>query len=911
MKDENKTKEQLMNELVELRRRGTQVEASQTERKRGEDELRRVQREKDAILNSLVEHVIYEDTEMKILWANRAACESAGLACNELVGRHCYEIWPQRREPCPDCPVVKAMETGRPQELEKSTPDGRAWFIRGYPARDQNGDIVGAIEVTLEITERKRAEEALRVSEEKYRTILQNIEEGYYEVDIAGNFTVFNNSMSRILGYPEGELMGMNYRQYMDDENTNKAYQTFNAVYRTGQPAKAFGREVITKEGTRKFVGASVSLIRDSQGEPAGFRGIVRDITERKRAEEELVCLSNAASMSTDSIVISDLDAKITDVNEGTLMMYGTKDKKDLVGKNSFDLIAPEEREKALTGMKELLEKGYLKGREYHIITKDGGRIPVEMSVAIMKGADGKPTGFVAVSRDITERKRAEVALRESEEFSSSLLHNAPNPILVINADTSVRYANPALQKLTGFCSRELVGRKAPYPWWTQETLQRTSKNLEEAMRKGLQRLEELFQKRDGERFWVEITSVSVITDGEFKYYLSNWVDINERKREEAERWELEQRAQLASRLTTVGEMASGIAHEINNPLTAVIGFAQLLMRKDIPEDIKEEVKIINDSAQRVANIVKRLLAFARQQKLERVYADINDIIESTLGMRAYAMETSNIKVVTQVDPELPRTMADTSQLQQVFLNIIVNAETEMKLAHGRGKLLVRTETVDNIIRICFKDDGPGIAKENLGRIFDPFFTTRKVGEGTGLGLSVCHAIVAEHNCRVYVKSKLGKGATFIVELPIIAEEKQLGLPDPAPDDSTKIGRAKILVVDDEPATLELLSQILTAEGHEVQTTEKATDALERIKSERYSLILLDIKLPGMSGVELYKSIEKIAQSLGRRVLFITGDVMGADTRDFLSKIKAPYVAKPFDIEQLRKIIDRMLTRPP
>ena len=939
MKDENKAKEQFMNELAETRHGIVELETSQGEPKRAEEALRRAEREKDAILNSLVEHVIHQDTEMKILWANRAACESAGLACNELVGRHCYEIWAQRREPCPDCPVVRARETGRPEELENSTPDGSAWFIRVYPARDQNGDIVGGIEVTLEITERKRAEEkvrkaaqrlqmifdsvndglaimdkgltvkevnkyrlealglnrdqvigrkcyeafqhrdkpceicpvqpvfekrepirleksavlkdgtvryfdgqgtpifddagnvaqvvssmrditerkraeqvlhqerdraqkylniagviflainvkeevalmnqkgceilgyehgemigknwfdnflparirnevksgfqklmagevepveyfenpvlgksgeermiawhntvlrdgegnitgtlssgediterkraeeklreseetmralvnaptdsamlidtegiifvinevgaktfgksvdellgecvydllppgvtesrkawddevvrsgkpvrfedehggrifdtlvypvldaraevkrlaiftsditkrkqveqelwesqefsssllsnapnpilvvnpgtsvryanpalekltgfstseligkkapypwwieetiekdsqnlreamlkgaqsrealfqkkdgerfwvgidstaithhgqlqyylsnwvditerkqaeeALRVSEEKYRTILENIEDGYYEVDIAGNFTFFNDSMRRILGYPEGELMGMNYRQYMDDENAKKAYQTFDGVYRTGEPAEAFGREVITKEGTRKFVEASVSLIRDSQGEPAGFRGIVRDITERKRVEQGLIRLSNAVSMSTDSIVISDLEGKIIDVNEASLEAYGTKDKKDLVGMDSLDLIAPEEREEALKDMKEVLEKGYVKGREYHVITKDGGRIPVETSVAIMKGADGKPIGFVAVSRDISERKKAEEAtqasLKEKEVLLDEIHHRVKNNLQVISS---------------------------------------------------------------------------------------------------------------------------------------------------------------------------------------------------------------------------------------------------------------------------------------------------------------------------------------------------------------------------------------------------------------------------------------------------------------------------------------------
>jgi len=253
--------------------------------------------------------------------------------------------------------------------------------------------------------------------------------------------------------------------------------------------------------------------------------------------------------------------------------------------------------------------------------------------------------------------------------------------------------------------------------------------------------------------------------------------------------------------------------------------------------------------------------------------------------------------------------MADAGQLQQVFLNIIMNAETEMRIAHGEGKLLIKTEAIDDTIRISFKDNGPGIAKENVERIFDPFFTTKKVSKGTGLGLSICHGIISEHNGQIYAKSKLGQGATFTVELPIIPEEKQLELGEPAIDESNKIAEAKILVVDDEPSTLQLLSQILTREGHKVQTVDNASDALERINSERYGLILLDIKLPGMSGMELYKSIQKIAQSLARRVVFITGDVLGADTKDFLSKTKAPYITKPFDIEQLKKDINCILTQ--
>jgi len=173
--------------------------------------------------------------------------------------------------------------------------------------------------------------------------------------------------------------------------------------------------------------------------------------------------------------------------------------------------------------------------------------------------------------------------------------------------------------------------------------------------------------------------------------------------------------------------------------------------------------------------------------------------------------------------------------------------------------------------------------------------------------LSICHGIISEHKGRLYAKSKLGKGATFIVELPIITEEKQLGLAEPATDESDKVTGARVLVVDDELATLQLLSQILSGEGYEVETVDNATDALERIKGERYSLILLDIKMPGMSGMELYENIQKVARSLARRVVFITGDAIGASTRDFLSRTKAPYITKPFGIEQLKRDIKQIL----
>jgi signal transduction histidine kinase len=279
-----------------------------------------------------------------------------------------------------------------------------------------------------------------------------------------------------------------------------------------------------------------------------------------------------------------------------------------------------------------------------------------------------------------------------------------------------------------------------------------------------------------------EMLGVQAVNKGAQDYLIKGQVDANllartiryaiERKQAEEREKQLHLQLNLSNRLASLGVMVEGIAHEINNPLVNVIGSAEMLVYEDIPENAREAAKTISDSAQQVANIVKGLLTFAQQQKLERTYINVNDIIQTTLAMRADPLEISNIKVTTQLDPTLPLTMADAEQLQQVFLNMIINAEAGMKSANGRGNLLIKTEKVENAVHISFEDDGPGIAEANLIHLFDPFFSTREVGQGIGLGLSVCYGIITEHNGQIYVKSHLGKGSVFTVELPIITEEK-------------------------------------------------------------------------------------------------------------------------------------------
>jgi signal transduction histidine kinase/CheY-like chemotaxis protein len=372
---------------------------------------------------------------------------------------------------------------------------------------------------------------------------------------------------------------------------------------------------------------------------------------------------------------------------------------------------------------------------------------------------------------------------------------------------------------------------------------------------------------------------------------------------------QMQQELIISSRLASIGKLAAGVAHELSNPLTAVVGFSQILLDRDVPEDIKEDLEMINEQAERVAKIVSNLLTFARQSKAEVQYIDINSIISRVLEMRAYEMRVNNIQVTTQFDSDLPRTMADIGQLQQVFLNIIINAEQAMTKAHRKGKLSIKTEHIESngSIIVSIADDGPGIAKGNLDKIFDPFFTTKSAGEGTGLGLSICHGIIKAHNGRIYAKSKSGKGATFFVELPIVTKSEQLKFAELPEEESQRATRARIMVLDDEPSVCQFLSQALTEEGHNVETINNASAALERLKHEGYNLILLDIKMPGMDGIEFYKQVKKISPSLQRRVVFITGDIMSPNIQNFLDKTKAYYLSKPFDVEQLKKDINQIL----
>jgi len=377
--------------------------------------------------------------------------------------------------------------------------------------------------------------------------------------------------------------------------------------------------------------------------------------------------------------------------------------------------------------------------------------------------------------------------------------------------------------------------------------------------------------------------------------------DISEQKRLQAELVQLE-------KLSTFGQLISGIAHELNNPLTSVAGYAQfLLMSKEIGDETKNHLKKLNDEAVRASKIVQNLLAFARKKKPEKSYVNVNEILRITIALRAYDLRINNITVIEDFQSHLPTTMADPNQLQQVFLNLITNAEYAMKQAHGGGRLEIQTRS--NLertwIRISFKDDGAGISQENLSKVFDPFFTTKE--DGTGLGLSVSYGIIQEYGGKISAQSRLGKGAAFTVELPVVEMKEKIVKPGEEKEEG--ISGKKVLIIDDEPIILDLIRSILEREDLKVEIASSGEEALAKIKKETYDLIISDLKMPGLDGTSLYHEIKRRDSRISNRILFSTGDIIGAETMAFFEKVNADYIYKPFDIAIFLKKIRRILKK--
>jgi two-component system cell cycle sensor histidine kinase/response regulator CckA len=695
---------------------------------------------------------------------------------------------------------IKDLESLKPGEKRSRTfaatcKDGTEKIINFIPVQLETGENLMACE---DITDRRRAEEALRESEERYRTILENIEDGYYETDLPGNLTFFNDSLCRMLGYSKDEMMGMGNKQYTDQENRNKLFAAFNKVYRTRKPAKAFDWQVFTKDRKTLFGEVSVSLIKDSKGEPIGFRGIARDITERKQAEE---------------------------------------------------------------------------------------------------------------------------ALRTEKQRFETLLENAPFGVIMIDKRGIFKYVNSKFIELFGYGLNDIPNgkewfRKAyPDPDYRHQVIE-TWIHDSNITQPG-ENVPRIFTAtcKDGMKKIIRFITVQLGT-GE---HLMSCEDITLIQRAEEEKAALSEQLRQSQKMEAIGRLAGGVAHDFNNLLTVIRGYSQLsLLELKADDKLRENIEEVQRATQRATDLTRQLLAFGRRQIMEMKVLDLNALLKD-LDKMLHRVIGEDIKLTYLLSDEIGKIRVDPGQMEQVILNLAVNARDAMP---SGGKLTIETSNAEldeayahthigskpgRYVMLSVSDTGVGMTPEIRERAFDPFFTTKEKGKGTGLGLSTCYGIVKQSGGNIWAYSEPGRGTTFKIYFPKVDESLKEAKEEDKAAEILK-GTETILAVEDEIEVRKLVAEILKGRGYrviEASDGEEAIKVAQKNSGDKIHLLLTDVVMPGMSGRELAEILAP--HHPGLKILYMSGYTDNAIVNHGVLEEGVNYIQKPFTLDALARKVREVL----
>jgi PAS domain S-box-containing protein len=617
-----------------------------------------------------------------------------------------------------------------------------------------------------------------------------------------------------------------------------------------------------------------------------------------------------------------DLEGRITQVNRTELDMLGYT-QEEMLGQFVWKLSVEEEM--ARNDILAKLAGALLPTREIERTyrRKDGTPLPVLISNRPVRDDQGRITGIRSTIQDITERKSAERALREKDEFTSSLLENAPMPILVMNEDTSIRYVNPMLEKLTGYASQEIIGRKAPYPWWTGDPESANLGEFEEHLKKGASGFEKLFQNKNGEKFWVEITDTPLIGRDNRRAGLGIWMDITERRRAEEEREKLRTRLQRAEKMEAIGTLAGGVAHDLNNILSGIVSYPDLLLMQ-LPErsPFRRPVAVMQDSGKRAAAIVQDLLTLARRAVPTLEVVNLNEVISQYLKSPELEKLLSfhpEVHVETRFDEGLLNILGSPLHLSKTVMNLISNATEAMP---SGGTVLVSTENryVDSPVKgydhvdegdyvtLAVSDTGIGISEADRNRIFEPFYTKKVMGRsGTGLGMAVVWGAVKDHKGYIDVQSAEGKGTTFTLYFPVTMEERLKDKPSSSVEEYRGRGET-ILIVDDVEGQREIASALLSHLGYSVTTVSSGEEAVQYLRNTTADLVILDMVMdPGIDGLETYRRILEMHPR--QKAIIASGFSETLRVKEAQRLGAGPYIRKPYTLGKLAEAVRRELDR--
>jgi two-component system NtrC family sensor kinase len=634
--------------------------------------------------------------------------------------------------------------------------------------------------------------------------------------------------------------------------------------------------------------------------------GISTDITERKRSDEALR-VSEASyraifDAAEDAIFVHDIETgAIVDVNRKACTAFGyTREEFKQLDVGTLGTGESPYTQQDAMGLMARAAAGEHLRVEWHGRNRDGSLHWHE--VFIKRVTIGGQDRILALARDITGRKVAEQALCASEEQYRSMFNASIDGLALWNAAGEIVDTNPALWRMYGYRDggpSALPPESRIGPSYCPEFIQAVTAG--ESLHS-----EQTELRKDGSTLELEVHGIPMQYQGN-PHVLTIARDITEKKRSAEElarqRESLHQREKLAA----LGSLLAGVAHELNNPLSVVVARAVLLEEKGDPATQAAALKI-RTAAERCARIVRTFLAMARQQPPERGPVAINEVVAAALDITGYAVRTSSIDVSLDLSKDLPLILADSDQLHQVLLNLIINAQQSLQDQPSARRIRVesRFDRAADAIRITVADNGPGIPARFRARVFEPYFTTKPTGIGTGVGLAVSLGIVEAHGGTLTVHCPDEGGAVFTIVLPVGVVEPTTA--NAVPPSKAGPRQRTILIVDDEAEIRETLAEILTGARHRVVTARSGREALERLTAEHYDVILTDIRMPDIDGRALYQEIERRWPRQARRIVFVTGDTLASALREFVSQSGRPVIEKPFLPGEVRRIVAELFT---
>ncbi len=897
-----------------------------TDRKQAEAALGAHLKFLQLLLDTIPNPIFFKDAQGGYLGCNTAFEDLFGITREEIVGKTVYDIFPPeladeyRRK---DLAVFQTTGT-QVYETVVQTREGarRNAVFHKATFSDPEGRVGGLVGVIMDITGLKQAEEALRQSEERFRAIFEHAQVGISMTDLEGRYLQANQALQQFLGYTAEELMSLTFKEVTHPEDLPSYGRLRDTLVRGQFQHYSLEKRYVRKDGEIVWAQLMVALLKDAQGNPQNLISTYVDITAHKQAEEALRESEERFRAIFESapvgISMTDLEGRVLQSNRVLQALLGYT-AEELRGKDSVEIIHPEDRpENARLG------KEVLTGNQRHyfmnnrLLRKNGEIVWGHVTVTLLRDVRGEPEYFVGTVLDITAQKQAEEELRKSEKRFRLLAETIQDVFWITTPDMwQVTYLSPGYVQVWGRPRERLYQeprsfRESIYPEDRERVLAEMARGRELEIPWSQ---EYRIIKPGGEVRWIQDRGFPVRDDHSHVIMFTGVAtDITERKA-------LEQQLLQAQKMEVAGRLAGGVAHDFNNLIMAIMGYAELMGAKILKGNpLYSYLEEIRKATDRAAGLTQQLLTFSRQQimkpqviDLNRVLLDLKQMLERVLG--------EDVDLEIMVDSGTAPVKADAGQLTQILMNLVVNARDAMPRG---GRITIETAKIDfeesrhtrfalaspgPYVRLTVRDTGLGMNEETRAHIFEPFFTTKEPGKGTGLGLSTVYGIVKQSQGYIDLKSEPGRGSAFTIYLPRL--ETAVHAPESAGPITKRLrGTETILLVEDEDVLRTLLGKFLRLCGYTVLEARHGGEAL--LLCERHQgtihLMVTDVVMPQMSGRELADRLLPLHP--GMKVLFMSGYTEDAVVHHGVAHLSMPFLQKPFKPIQLVQKIQAILNLP-